>query len=65
MQLMDELEILRAPSRTVSGDKLHAEENLLGGNPDITAVGVTPRVPCPEKCNDILAKFGIPWAVAE
>jgi hypothetical protein len=63
--LMDELGILRAPSRTVEGDALHAEENLLGAFPEPTSVGLSALEPCAGRCEPLLTRFGIPWSVAK
>lgn len=62
--IMDELGVLRAPSRTVAGDKLHAEENLLGAMPNPTGIGTSALNPCPGRCYPLLSRFGIPWATA-
>ena len=61
---MEELGVLRAPSRTVAGDGLHAEENLLGAFPEPTSVGISALEPCASRCGPMLSNFQIPWAVA-
>lgn len=63
--LMDELGVLRAPSRTVAGDALHAEQNLIGAFPEPVAVGLSALEPCATRCGPLLAQFDIPWAVAK
>jgi len=62
--IMDELGVTRAPSRTVAGDMLHAEENLLGVMPNPTGIGTSALKPCPGRCSPMLSRFGIPWATA-
>ena len=42
----DALGIARVPSRTVAGEAMHAEENLLGAVPDLRRVGTSVRMPC-------------------
>jgi hypothetical protein len=62
--LMYELGILRAPSRTVAGDQLHAEQNLVGALPDVSGVGLSALVPCTTRCGPLLSSLNVPWAVA-
>jgi hypothetical protein len=62
--IMEEMGVLQAPSRTVVGDKLHAEENLLGAMPNPTGIGTSSLEPCADRCYPLLASFGIPWATA-
>lgn len=62
--IMEELGVLRAPSRTVQGVMLHAEENLLGVMPNPVGIGTSALSPCPEICAPLLSKFGIPSATA-
>lgn len=58
----DALGIIRVPSRTVGGQVLHAEENLVGAVPDLQRVGTSVRPPCgplEHNCAAMLDELGV------
>jgi len=62
--MLDQMGIVRAPSRTVDGVNLQAEENVLGALADVSQIGVT-ETPCQAICSPLLDKFGVQWEVSK